>query len=100
MGTPFCQENAVRVAQRKKKRHFFEPFFLSQKSAVAAAKQRKKQKSWGGNNSAGMFLFNHHVFGTDVRGLGAALGSLMVVSHLPCGNRCYYPHLPAADGRE
>ena len=57
MGTPFCQENAVRVAQRKKKRHFFEPFFLSQKSAVAAAKQRKRQKSWGGNNSAGMFLF-------------------------------------------
>ena len=57
MGTPFCQENAVRVAQRKKKkRHFFEPFFLSQKSAVAAAKQRKRQKSWGGNNSAGMFM--------------------------------------------
>ena len=56
MGTPFCQENAVRVAQRKKKRHFFEPFFLFQKSAFAAAKQRKRQKSWGGNNSAGEFL--------------------------------------------
>ena len=44
-------------------------------------------------------FFNHHVFGTDFRGLGAALGSLCSWS-CPVVTDVTYPHLPAADGRE